>query len=152
MIDTAADIKRRKSLCIDAMNKLKNVWKNNRVSTQNKLKIFIAFITSISLYDSELSGETARWCACQTSTEGGRTSMSYAPRTKKNHLAWCHEKQQLTHGMNYKKAKSYAQDREYWRALCYKPDLHGKKFPFFRRKKPADDDDDYSLPLLKWNL
>ena len=59
------------------------------------------------------------------------------------------KKQLLTHGMNYDQLKSYAQDREYWRALSYKPDLHGKKFPFFRRKKPADDDDDYSLPPLK---
>ena len=57
MIDTAltaADIKRRKSLCIDALNKLKNVWKNNRVSTQVKRKIVNAFIASIFSYNSEL--------------------------------------------------------------------------------------------------
>ena len=29
------------------------------------------------------------------------------------------KKQLLTHGMTYKQAKSCAQDREYWRALCY---------------------------------
>ena len=54
MIDTPTDIKRRKSLSIEAMNKLKQVWRNKRVSTKTKLRIFNAYISSIFLYNSEL--------------------------------------------------------------------------------------------------
>ena len=178
MIDTAADIKRRKSLCIDAMNKLKNVWKNNRVSTQVKLKIFNAFIASIFLYNSELwslnssmegmvdafhrrmlrkmlnvtwpkkmsnekvhnitkaipwskivANRRLRWFghlvrlpdgapAKQALKEAER--LCPMPRGRRRTI-WLDimKKQLLTHGMNFEQAKSYAQDREYWRALCY---------------------------------
>jgi hypothetical protein len=54
MIHTETDIKRRKSLTIDAINKLDKFWKNDRTSIKLKLKIFNVFVESIFLYNSEL--------------------------------------------------------------------------------------------------
>ena len=54
MIDTKSDIKRRKSLSINAMNKLDVFWKNERTSNKTKIKVFNIYIASIFLFNAPL--------------------------------------------------------------------------------------------------
>ena len=179
MIDTSADIKRRKSLSIDAMNKLKQVWKNKRVKTCTKLKIFNAYITSIFLYNSELwslnsslegavdafqrrllrkmlnitwpkkisneklsnitkaipwskviANRRLRWFGHLVRLpEGAPAKLALKeaerdapmPRGRRKTI-WLEvmKKQLTTLEFTYTQAKSCAQDRDYWRQLCWK--------------------------------
>ena len=54
MLDTGTDIRRRKSLALEAMRKLDHLWKNSITPIKTKLKIFNALIGSIFLYNSYL--------------------------------------------------------------------------------------------------
>ena len=54
MLDTDTDIRRRKSLALEAMRKLDHLWKNSITPIKTKLKIFNALIGSIFLYNSYL--------------------------------------------------------------------------------------------------
>ena len=54
MIDTEADISRRKNLSNIAMNKLQDIFKHKRLHHRQKLRIFNALVASIFLYNSEL--------------------------------------------------------------------------------------------------
>ena len=54
MLDTEADLRRRKALALDAMRKLDHLWKNDTTHIGTKVKIFNALIGSIFLYNSYL--------------------------------------------------------------------------------------------------
>ena len=54
LLDTDSDIRRRKSLTIDAMNKLKEVWTSTIVTLNVKLRLFNTCIRSIFLYNSQI--------------------------------------------------------------------------------------------------
>ena len=54
LLDTSEDIKRRKQLANNAMQKLKHVFENNKLKNEVKLRIFRACVESIFLYNSEL--------------------------------------------------------------------------------------------------
>ena len=54
LLDTNEDIKRRKQLANNAMQKLKHIFENNRLKNNIKLRIFRACVESIFLYNSEL--------------------------------------------------------------------------------------------------
>ena len=53
-LDTDADMARRKQLALNAHNKLKDVFQNNKLNKITKMRIFNAFVASIYLYNSEL--------------------------------------------------------------------------------------------------
>jgi len=54
LLDTEADINRRKSLAITAFNKLNHIFNHKKTSISKKTRIFDAYISSIFLYNSEL--------------------------------------------------------------------------------------------------
>ena len=54
LLDTTEDIKRRKQLANNAMQKLKHIFENTRLKNKTKLRIFRACVESIFLYNSEL--------------------------------------------------------------------------------------------------
>ena len=55
MLDTKEDIKRRKSLAlVVALNKLNDIWENQKITIKLKSKIFNSTIKPIFLYNSEL--------------------------------------------------------------------------------------------------
>jgi hypothetical protein len=179
MIDTPTDIKRRKSLSIDAMNKLKHIWRNKRLSTNLKLRIFNAYISSIFLYNSELwslnksmegaidafqrrllrrminvtwpkkicneklncitkaipwsliiANRRLRWFGHLVRLpEGAPAKMALKeaerdapmPRGRRKTIWLDVMKKQLADlDFSYNQAKACAQDRDYWRWLCYK--------------------------------
>ena len=54
LLDTDSDIKRRKGLTIDALQKLNYIFNNNKLSINTKMKAFNTYISSIFLYNSEI--------------------------------------------------------------------------------------------------
>ncbi len=54
LIDTTADITRRKGFSISAYNKLKKILERRRVSVKMKIKVISTYIKSIFLYNSEM--------------------------------------------------------------------------------------------------
>ena len=54
ILETGNDIKRRKGLAIDAINKIKHMLNNKKVTLKTKSRAFEAYISSIFLYNSEL--------------------------------------------------------------------------------------------------
>ena len=54
ILETGNDIKRRKGLAIDAINKIKHILNNKKVTLKTKSRAFEAYISSIFLYNSEL--------------------------------------------------------------------------------------------------
>lgn len=54
LLDTKLDITRRKGLAMAAYNKLNHVFKNKKITTKTKLRVFNTYIVSIFLYNSEL--------------------------------------------------------------------------------------------------
>ena len=54
MLDTQKDINRRKGLGIAAYNKMKTILENKHVSTEVKMRIFNAYVSSIFMYNNEL--------------------------------------------------------------------------------------------------
>ena len=54
LIDTKADIKRRKMLAMDGMKKLNNVWQSRKISLKIKLRLFKVYVESIMLYNGEI--------------------------------------------------------------------------------------------------
>ena len=53
-LNTEADIANRKSLSLNALTNLKEIFQNKRLSTRTKVRAFEAYITPIFLYNSEL--------------------------------------------------------------------------------------------------
>ena len=60
LLDTEEDIKRRKGLAIDALNKIKFIIDNNKLPLRSKLLAFDAYVASIFLYNSEIWTITKR--------------------------------------------------------------------------------------------
>ena len=54
MLETEADMKRRKVLSLEAMRNMEHHWRNSRNSIKTKMRIFNAYITPIALYNSHL--------------------------------------------------------------------------------------------------
>ena len=54
LLDTDEDIKRRKGLAIDAVRNQKNVFRSKKLTAKTKAKLFLSFIDSIFLYNSEI--------------------------------------------------------------------------------------------------
>ena len=54
LLYTGSDIIRRKGLAISAFNKLNHIFKNKKLSTRLKVRVFNAYVASIFLYNSEL--------------------------------------------------------------------------------------------------
>ena len=54
ILDTNNDIKRRKGLSLDAVQKIKYMFNNKKLSIKTKMRAFDAYISSIFLYNSEL--------------------------------------------------------------------------------------------------
>ena len=54
MLDTRKDITRRKGFAMAAYNKMKHILENQHISTDIKMRIFNAYVSSIFLYNSEL--------------------------------------------------------------------------------------------------
>ena len=54
MLDTRKDITRRKGLAMAAYNKMKHILENQHISTDIKMRIFNAYVSSIFLFNSEL--------------------------------------------------------------------------------------------------
>ena len=54
LLDTEADINRRKILAIDAYTKLKHIFENKKVSLPVKIRIFRSHVESIFMYNCEL--------------------------------------------------------------------------------------------------
>ena len=54
LVDTANDIQNRKTLANAAFSTNKNVFNNNRISKETKIRVFNAYVSSIFLYNSEL--------------------------------------------------------------------------------------------------
>ena len=54
ILETGNDIKRRKGLAIDAINKIKHILNNKKLTLKMKSRAFEAYISSIFLYISEL--------------------------------------------------------------------------------------------------
>ena len=61
-IDTIEDFKMRKAAAMEAMDKLSDIWKNNKLTTNMKLRFFNAYVESIFLYNSELWTVTSALC------------------------------------------------------------------------------------------
>ena len=53
MLDTTEDIKRRKRMANEAMQKIKHITKDKRLSTETKMRSFNAYTSSLFLYNSE---------------------------------------------------------------------------------------------------
>ena len=53
MLDSIEDIKRRKRLASGAMDKTKHIFKDQRLSTDIKMRAFNAYTSSVFLYNSE---------------------------------------------------------------------------------------------------
>ena len=54
LLDTDEEIKRRKSLAINAGNNLEHLFKNKHLTTSTKMKVMDTFVESIFMYNSEL--------------------------------------------------------------------------------------------------
>jgi hypothetical protein len=54
LLDTEADINKRKSLAIAAYKKKEKIFKSTKISLRTKIRVFNAYITPIFLYNSEL--------------------------------------------------------------------------------------------------
>ena len=54
LLETEADINRRKSLAIDSYKTLEKIFKSRTISEKTKIKVFQAYINSVFLYHSEL--------------------------------------------------------------------------------------------------
>ena len=54
ILDTDGDIKRRKGLAINALNKIKYILNNNKLTLKTKSQAFNTYVGSIFLYNSEL--------------------------------------------------------------------------------------------------
>ncbi len=54
LLDTESDINRRKLLTINAMKILQYIYNSTSISTELKIRTFIAYVSSIFLYNSEL--------------------------------------------------------------------------------------------------
>ena len=54
MLDTQADINRRKILTIDGMKSSQDIYKSKRISIPLKVRTFNAYSASVFLYNSEL--------------------------------------------------------------------------------------------------
>ena len=54
LLDTDADIQRRKQLAMTAMKKLDRIFSDGRLKHKFKIRIFVACVESIFLYNSEL--------------------------------------------------------------------------------------------------
>ena len=54
IVDSESDIKRRKTLAINAATKLTKIFENNKISISTKTSAFKTYIESIFLYNSEI--------------------------------------------------------------------------------------------------
>ena len=63
MLDSTEDIKRRKRLASGAMDKIKHIFKDQRLSTDIKMRAFNAYTSSVFLYNSET------WTVTKTTEE-----------------------------------------------------------------------------------
>ena len=54
LVDSQADLKRRKSLTIVSMRKLDDIWKSKDTTIATKLRIFNSLVAPILLYNSEI--------------------------------------------------------------------------------------------------
>ena len=54
LLDTKEDIQRRKSLTLNASNKMNYIFKSNRIGIKLKIRTFITYVSSVYLYNSEL--------------------------------------------------------------------------------------------------
>ena len=54
MLDTTEDIKRRKRMAYDAMQKIKYIVKDKKLQTETKMRAFNAYTSSLFLYNIEL--------------------------------------------------------------------------------------------------
>ena len=54
LLDTEKDIERRKALTLNVFNKFKYTLQSKRISKSIKIRIFVAYIQCVFLYNSEL--------------------------------------------------------------------------------------------------
>ena len=52
MMNTQADIRHRKNLALQAMNKLRDVWNSPKIDTGRKVRLYKAYVQSVLLYNS----------------------------------------------------------------------------------------------------
>ena len=132
MIDTKEDIKRRKRLALVALNKLSDIWENQKITMKLKSKIFNSTIKPIFLYNSELwalskseenqidsfQRRLLRYMLCikwpeKISTENLKEKLNFKPwslEIKRRRLSWCGHLLRLPEGCPAKEALSLCEE------------------------------------------
>ena len=80
-LGTKEDIERRKELLIDSMKNLSELFQSKHISLILKIPLFIAFINSIMLYNSEL------WALTNTKWKNWRFSKKAVKKHPRNKMA-----------------------------------------------------------------